>query len=164
MQLITKFWLWALFNLFAGWWEVYVFRKRNEMFLEDKTLWQKIYEGKINISNFWVEAWKEYCKVDARYIYRQYVWAFELLNAFISVLFIFFLAIGNFVVVKILLGISILNCLCYFITLAIDRIMFTSDSEKQYTKNWMYPFYYAVCSIWLIVPWYLYKHIYIFKC
>ena len=159
MVLLTLLRCWGVFNLFAGWWEIYVFGKRNQLYLEDKTLWQKMYEGKINIYNFWIEAWKEYCKVDSRYIYRPYVWFFELLNAFIAVLYIFFLALGTYSIIKILLGISILNCLCYFVTLAVDRIIFTNDREKQYTQLWMYPCYYAICSIWLIVPWILYKRI-----
>ena len=83
MKLQNSLWLWAVVNMLAGIWEVYAYKNRNQLKLETTTLWEKIARSEINIRNFWMEGWSEYCKVDSRYIIKQYVWGFELLNAVI---------------------------------------------------------------------------------
>mgnify|MGYP003351785351 CR=1 FL=1 len=76
------FYIWAILNLLVGIWEIYAFQNRDKLILDDTSFW--------NTSgfryNFWIDGWSEYCKVDSRYIYRQYVWFFELLNAIIDII------------------------------------------------------------------------------
>jgi hypothetical protein len=158
-------WLWAILNLGAGIWEIYAFQNRNKLKLETITLWEKISKCQINIRNFWIEGWSEYCKVDSRYIYKQYVWGFELLNAVLAIMFIIALTCKSYITLKLVLGISIINCLIYFITLFWE-VYFSSSIEniikenmKKYAKKWMFPIYYLISGIWLIVPWWLYIHL-----
>ena len=162
------FWLWAIINLFAGIWEIYAFQNRNKLKLETLTLWDKIADGRINVRNFWMEGWSEYCKVDSRYIYKQYVWFFELLNAFLAVIFIIALLKKSYITLKIILGISVINCLLYFITLFWETFFsldarnngnIIKENMKKYAKQWMFPVYYLISGIWLIVPWWLYIHL-----
>jgi hypothetical protein len=156
--------VWAIVNICAGIWEVYAYYNRSQLKLETETLWTKISNGEINLSNFWMTAWSEYCKVDSRYIHKQYVWIFELLNAIISVIFLYALLNKFYVIVKLLLAISIFNCLLYFITLFIE--LFSSDKNniikqnvKKYAQYWMFIVYYLISGIWLIVPLWLYINI-----
>ena len=158
VEITTGFYIWGFVNLLAGLWEVYAFANRHLLKLEKRTIWEKIYkgEGEITISNFWIEGWSEYCKVDSRYIYRQYVWFFELLNAVISVIFIMALILKNYNLCMSLLAISIINCLGYFFTLFIDVVLCKIEGVARYSKFWMFPVYYLISGIWLIVPWMLY--------
>jgi hypothetical protein len=168
----SQLWIWAIANLFAGIWEIYAYSKRSQLTLEKRTLWDKIHSGQINIRNFWIEGWSEYCKVDSRYIIKPYVWKFELLNALLAVLFLFALGCKSYTSLKIILFISIINCLLYFITLFWE-VYFCSDARKNsitknnsvkeniknYSKWWMLPTYYLISGIWLIVPLCLYMNI-----
>jgi hypothetical protein len=167
MKLINSLWLWAIVNIFVGIWEVYVYSNRNQLKLEKITLWEKMAKSQINIRNFWMEGWSEYCKVDARYIFKQYVWGFELLNAIIAALFIIALCCKSFCTLKILLGVSIVNCLLYFITLiwemyfrdSIIKENIIKENIEKYSKKWMLIVYYLISGIWLIVPLWLYMHL-----
>ena len=167
---LTNFWIWAILNICAGKWEIYAFHNRDKLTLETATLWDKLDKGQINISNFWMEGWSEYCKVDARYIYKQYVWFFELLNAFLAVVFIFALLNKSYIMLKLILGISIINCLLYFITLfwevffSLDARNIIRENMKKYAKQWMFPFYYLISGIWLIVPLWLFNKIIVNYC
>ena len=118
------FCIWAIINLAAGIWEVYAYLNRARLKLEFETVWEKMSKKQITLSNFWLEGWSEYCKVDSRYTREfssgGYVWYFELLNAFLAVLFIFALAFGFINIIKIILLIGIINCLGYFATLALE--------------------------------------------
>jgi hypothetical protein len=161
---ILAFWLWAILNLGTGIWEIYVFQNRKKLKLETTTLWEKIAKCQITLRNFWIEGWSEYCKVDPRYIFKQYVWIFELLNAFLAIVFIFALTCKSYITLKLVLGISIINCLMYFITLfwetfLLDARNIIKEKMKQYAKLWMFPIYYLISGIWLIVPWWLYIHL-----
>lgn len=150
---------WAVVNLAAGIWEVYAYLNRSQLKLERETVWEKMAKGEITISNFWIEGWSEYCKVDSRYtrVFSQggYVWYFELLNAFLAVLFIFSLALEYINVIGIILAISIINCLGYFASLAIEAIQCHLDS--RFSRRWQYPTYYLISGIWLLVPYCLWK-------
>jgi len=150
---------WAIINLAAGIWEVYAYLNRAQLKLESDTIWEKMSVGKINLSNFWIEGWSEYCKVDSRYIRDffagGYVWCFELLNAFLAVVFIFTLAFGCTDIIKIILLIGIINCLGYFATLAIETWKCRLDTS--FARWWQYPGYYLISGIWLLVPWCLYQ-------
>jgi hypothetical protein len=152
---------WAIINLAAGIWEVYSYLNRANLHLENKTVWEKMYQGKINLSNFWLEGWSEYCKVDSRYTREffagGYVWWFELLNAILAVVFIFALAFGYSDTIRNILIIAIINCLCYFATLAIETWLCRPDT--RFARGWQYPVYYLISGIWLIVPWCLYEMI-----
>jgi len=147
---------WAIINLLVGLLEVYAYVNHNLLRLEYETLWEKIAKGKITLFNFWLEGWSEYCKVDSRYIAPgsifngSYVWYFELLNAFLSLIFIFALAFENILLLKIILFIGIINCLGYFMTLALETIY--CRLESRFSRVWQYPMYYLISGIWLIVP------------
>ena len=149
-------WIWGIINFLTGLWELYVYTNRKKLRLETTTIWDKMNDGKINSSNFWLEGFSEYSKVDSRYIIKHYVWIFELINAFISILFILFLVCKNYELVKLILMISIINCILYFLTLFIE-IYCNEDKSiinniKQYSKKWMLPVYYLISSIWIFVP------------
>jgi hypothetical protein len=150
---------WAIINLAAGIWEVYAYLNRAQLKLENETVWDKMAEGKINLSNFWIEGWSEYCKVDSRYTREffagGYVWWFELLNAFLAVVFIFALAFGYSKIIKNILIIAIINCLGYFATLAIET--WKCRLDNRFSKWWQYPIYYLISGIWVLGPWCLYE-------
>jgi hypothetical protein len=154
-----SFYIWGIVNLFAGIWEIYVFNNRYKLKIEKKTLWQKIYDNEITLSNFWIEGWNEYCKVDTRYIYRQYVWTFELINAVLAPIFLFYIVTSTYnknnKIIKYILIISIINCLLYFATLIIDTYYCYNISNVA--ELWMYYIYYLISGIWLIVPLYLFS-------
>lgn len=158
----SQLWIWVVVNLLAGIWEIYAYSKRSQLTLEKRTIWDKIHSGKINIRNFWMEGWSEYCKVDSRYIIKPYVWGFELFNACLAVLFLFSLGCKSYNTLKIILFISIINCLLYFITLFWEVYYFSDvrtgimENIKKYSKLWMLPIYYLISGIWLIVPLWLY--------
>ena len=187
-NILIYIWIWAICNLLIGIWEIYVYFNRFKLILEKTTLWEKIDNNQINIKNFWIKGWSEYTKVDSRYIIKPYVWIFELLNAIISIIFItILLGNGNKVFanaysissLKILLAISICNCLLYFITLFWEYIGIDNNDNngnynnnnnnnndnsnnlvkeniKNYAQLWMLPTYYLISGIWLIVPTLLY--------
>ena len=94
------FWIWGIINLLTGIWELYAYNNRKKLKLETITIWEKINLGQINIYNFWLEGFSEYSKVDSRYIIKHYVWLFEIINAFISILFILFLISKNYELIK----------------------------------------------------------------
>ena len=150
------FWIWGIINLLTGIWEIYVYSNRKKLQLENMTIWDKINNGQINISNFWLEGFSEYSKVDSRYIIKPYVWLFELLNAFISIIFIIFLICKNYELLRLILIISVINCILYFLTLFIEIYIIKDENIinniKQYSKNWMLPIYYLISSIWIFVP------------
>ena len=159
MVLNNLFYIWAVLNCGAGLWEIYAFQNRYSLRLENRTLWEKISAGQIDIWNFWIEGWSEYCKVDSRYIptsetSANYVWFFELVNAFLAPLFLIALIMKNYVILKLILGISVINCLGYFATLLIESIH--CSLQSRYARGWMYPIYYLISGVWLIVPWMLY--------
>jgi hypothetical protein len=150
------FWIWGIVNLLTGIWELYAYNNRKKLKLENITIWEKINLGQINISNFWLEGFSEYSKVDSRYIIKHYVWLFEIINAIISILFVLFLICKNYELIKIILIISIINCILYFLTLFMEVYIIKDENIinniKQYSKNWMLPIYYLISSIWIIVP------------
>ena len=150
------FWIWGSINFLTGVWELYAYTNRKKLKLETITIWEKISDGKINMSNFWLEGFSEYSKVDSRYIIKPYVWIFELINAFISILFILFLVCKNYEIVKLILKISIINCVLYFLTLFIEMYCIEDktimNNIKKYSKKWMLPVYYLISSIWIVIP------------
>ena len=149
------FYIWGIFNFLIGLWEIYIFKNRNKLTLQKQTLWDKIKKGQIK--NFFIEGWEEYCKVDSRYIYKHYVWIFELLNAFLALLFLPFLITKNYKACKIILGVTIVNCIFYFISLFIELAL--KNLKIDYAKKWMFPVYYLISFIWIFVPFYLMKNI-----
>jgi hypothetical protein len=149
-------WSWGIINFLTGVWEFYAYTNRKKLRLETTTIWEKMNDGKINVSNFWLEGFSEYSKVDSRYIIKHYVWIFELINAFISIIFILCLACKKYELLKLILIISIINCILYFLTLFIEMYYIEDktimNNIKQYSKKWMLPVYYLISSIWIIVP------------
>ena len=156
---------WAIFNLFIGIWEIYIFIERSNLILEKQSFWNKIRNGTISINTFFIDAWSEYTKVDSRYIKKyspsQYVWVFELLNAFLAIVFIFVLFMKNSKWIIFILLLQLINCILYFLTLGIEIINNDNNNNdnnlilnniKNYTSQWMIPVYYLISSIWIIVP------------
>ena len=156
---IIIFWVWGIINLFTGFWEIYIYNNRNLLQLETTSIWDKIALGKINFRNFWIEGFSEYSKVDSRYIIKQYVWLFELINAFISIIFIILLITQKYNSLHTILLLSIINCLLYFITLFIEIYIIKDvniiNNIKIYSKTWMLIIYYLISSIWIIAPLFL---------
>jgi hypothetical protein len=156
------FWTWAIINLLVGVWEVYTFKERSNLVLENQTIWSKMIKGEVTIKSFWLDAWSEYTKVDSRYIKEyspsEYVWAFELLNATLAVLFIVSLIMKKLKWIKWILGLQILNCFLYFLSLGIEAGTNSTilNNMKTFASVWMFPVYYLICAIWLIVPIILY--------
>ena len=155
-------WIWGIVNLITGLWEIYVYSNRNSLQLENKTIWDKISDNKINFYNFWIEGFSEYSKVDSRYINKHYVWGFELFNAIISIIFIILLIMQKYELLQLVLLLSIINCILYFATLFMEIYIIKDEkiinNIKQYAKLWMLFTYYFISSIWIFVPLYLYLH------
>lgn len=169
-NLTSLLWIWCIFNILTGILEIYCFNNRNKLYLEHTTIWDKFNKTQITISNFWINAWSEYCKVDSRYISLNknmltssiqsipYVWFFELINAVISFIFLLLLLCKFYNGLKIILAISVINCLLYFCTLLYEYLNNKKINKniQIYSRWWMLPIYYLICSIWLFVPLYLY--------
>lgn len=159
-KLLILLWIWGIINLITGIWEIYVYINKNSLQLENKTIWDKISENKINFYNFWIEGFSEYSKVDSRYIIKHYVWGFELLNAIISILFIILLIMQKYELLRKLLLLTFVNCILYFATLYMEIYIIQDENIinniKQYAKNWMLIVYYLISSIWIFIPLYLY--------
>ena len=127
-------WIWGIFNLFIGIWELYAFANRDKLLLTLDTIWKKIKDGTTTFKTFWIDAWIEYCKVDSRYIKQysrlEYVWVFEIINAILSIFFILFLLQKNIEILKIILLLIIINCIYYFTTLILEIY----ENENQFTQ------------------------------
>ena len=155
-------WLWAIFNLLIGIYEFYSYKNRDKIKLDNSSIWdRKIDRISINSNtNIFIESWNEYCKVDSRYIINPYVWTFELLNTVLATLFIIYLITKQIMFVKLILILQIINCSLYFFTLLLEFMyndLFVKNI-KTYAKTWMFPVYYGISSIWIIVPLYLYLY------
>ena len=151
-------WVWAVFNILVGMYELYVYEYKKKLKLNYSSIWNKSHHTNKNI---FIEIWNEYCKVDSRYINKHYVWIFELLNAGLSILFIIALIINKKIVIKNILFLQIINCFLYFFTLLFE-IMYSKSfvkNIKTYAKIWMIPMYYGISMIWIFIPYYLYKMI-----
>ena len=153
-------WFWAIFNLLIGIYEFYSYKNRDKIKLDNSSIWdRKIDRISINSNtNIFIESWNEYCKVDSRYIINPYVWTFELLNTILATLFIITLIMNNLLFMKCILILQIISCSLYFFTLLLEFMyndLFVKNI-KTYAKTWMFPVYYGISSIWIIVPLYLY--------
>jgi hypothetical protein len=170
----SLFWFWAIFNLFIGIWEVYAYTNRDKLVLTKDSIWKKISNGYTTFNTFWLDAWSEYCKVDSRYIKQysnmEYVWFFELSNFILAVIFLLFLLFfnnnnnnntNNISRIKLILLLSIINCSCYYLTLLIEiyKNKVILDNITKYASNWNIIIYYLICSIWLIIPIFLYMNV-----
>ena len=156
-------WFWAIFNLLIGIYEFYSYKNRDKIKLDNSSIWdRKIDRISINSNtNIFIESWNEYCKVDSRYIINPYVWTFELLNTVLATLIIITLIINNLFCIKSILILQIINCSLYFFTLLLEYIyndIFVKNI-KTFAKTWMFPVYYGISSIWIILPLYLYSKI-----
>ena len=68
---------------------------------------------------------------------------------------------NNLLFIKGILILQIISCSLYFITLLLEYIyndLFVKNI-KTYAKNWMFPVYYGISSIWIILPLYLYSNL-----
>lgn len=158
LDLLQLLWTYAIFNLLTGIYEIYCFLHRDKFIIEKQTFWSKLYNNKLSRPS--IDLWSEYLKVDPRYITNQYVWIFELLNAFLALLFLFALIFKNFIIVKYLCLMLVTNTILYFLTLIFE--IKTDKNIKNmidtYSQSWMWV-YYLISSIYLIVPLYLFSNI-----
>lgn len=149
-------WVWAIFNLCIGMYEIYVYKNKHKLRLNQESIWSiwNNYKG----NDIFIQAWNDYCKVDSRYIYKPYVWSFELLNAGLSLLFIIALFINKKTSIKNILFLQLINCSLYFLTLVLEMLYNKSFAKniKTYAKPWMIPLYYGISLIWIFIPYYLY--------
>jgi len=147
--------IWICFNFIISLYEIYVYKNRNKLKIQKDTWWF------LPSSNYLLDSWSEYCKVDTRYIFKHYVWFFELFNAF-STIFIISIFLIDFLlfnisndtllyIIKIILITQIINCIGYFVSLIYEWIK-NKNEITRYAKWWMYLIYYAISSIWIIVP------------
>jgi len=153
-------WSWAVFNLLIGIWELYAFYNRKSLKLEKETIWQKIKNGTTTFTTFFLDAWSEYSKVDSRYITNTfcYVWNFELCNAVLSIIFILVLLNNNTKWIKLILLFEIINTVLYFTTLGFDALLNNNmvySNMITYASRWMFPVYYLISSIWILIPYLL---------
>jgi hypothetical protein len=165
MVSICLVWFWAIFNILIGIYEFYSYKNRDKIKLDNSSIWDRKIKNNDddddNKCNIFIESWNEYCKVDSRYIIKPYVWIFELLNLGLAALFIIFLITNQIVFVKLILILQIINCSIYFITLLLE-FMYNNlfvKNIKTYAKAWMFPVYYGISSIWIVLPLYLYVKI-----
>ena len=163
--LLCIVWFWAIFNLLIGIYELYSYKNRDKLKLDNSSIWNRKTKNDDNDDNnngdIFLESWNEYCKVDSRYIIKPYVWTFELLNLGLATLFIITLIMNNFLFMKGILILQIISCSLYFITLVFEYMyndLFVKNI-KTYAKKWMFPLYYSISSIWVILPLYLYANL-----
>ena len=139
----------GIFNLFIGIYEIYCFQNRHLLKLDENM-------PKWNSSI--IASWNEYCRVDSRYIFKHYVWIFELLNALYAFLLIFIILYYK-KAIKFILLLEIVSCSLYFITLLYeyfsDETIHDTILEKSTILHRV--LYYGISSIWIIVPVYLYS-------
>lgn len=148
MNKIKLVWIWVIFNIFIGIYEIYCYKNRDLLSLERIPKWNSSV----------IASWNEYCRVDPRYILKEYVWTFELLNAFYAFLLIYIL-LYNQELIKYILLLEIISCVLYFLTLIYEvlsdkMIRYNILKKSTITNRFLY---YGISSIWIIVPVYLYS-------
>ena len=140
-------WVWVIFNIFIGIYEIYCYQNRHLLNLERFPKW--------NASV--LASWNEYCRVDPRYVVKPYVWNFELLNAFYAFVFVFVLLYYPDGILPLLL-LEIISCSLYFLSLGYECV----TDEEIYQNIWKHStitnriVYYGISSIWIVVPVWLY--------
>jgi hypothetical protein len=149
MNKLLLIWIWFIFNIFIGLYEIYCYKNRDKLNLNNIPKWNSSI----------IASWNEYCRVDPRYVYKEYVWYFELLNAFYAFILIFILIFyKKLKLVKYILLLEIISCSLYFITLffefLFDKNIRNNILENSTIQNRI--LYYGISSIWIIVPVYLY--------
>jgi len=146
-QNIFLLWIWVIFNIFIGIYEIYCFQNRQFLNLDNIPKWNSSV----------LATWNEYCRVDSRYIFKHYVWTFELFNAFYAFILIFVLFYYK-QWIKPILFLEIISCSLYFLTLIYeyytDPNIQQNILEKSTIQNRIV--YYGISSIWIIIPVYLY--------
>jgi|LakMenEpi03Aug12_release.lakeMendotaPanAssembly.Ray.scaffolds.fasta_scaffold433654_2 hypothetical protein len=158
-------WAWAIFNLLIGIYEFYSYKNRDKIKLDNSSIWNRKIKNNNDDSDIFIKSWNEYCKVDSKYIINPYVWIFELLNMILATLFIIILINQKnqiyIYVIKLILILQIINCSLYFFTLLLE-FMYNDvfvKNIKTYAKAWMFPVYYGISSIWIVLPLYLYSNL-----
>ncbi len=154
-EILQLLWIFALLNVLTGFYEVYCFMHRDKFIIEKRTFWSKLYSNQLSRPS--LDPWMEYLKVDPRYITKQYVWVFELVNAGLALLFLIALILQKFNIIKYVCIILITNCSLYFLTLLfeIKNDKKIKDSIDLYSQSWMW-IYYLISSIYLLVPLYIF--------
>jgi hypothetical protein len=141
-------WIWVIFNIFIGLYEIYCYKNRHLLNLNKIPKWNSSI----------IASWNEYCRVDPRYVLREYVWYFELLNAFYAFISIFVLLFYK-KLIKYILLLEIITCTLYFLTLFYE-FLFNKNIYNNILKNSTIKnkiLYYGISSIWIIIPLYLYN-------
>ena len=134
-MLIIALWTWAVFNFIIGIYEIYCFINRNKLrigFYAERPV---------------IGSWSEYCRVDSRYIYKPYVWGFELLNAALATVFLYVMMTSQSItLLTYILTLQVIACSIYFITLYKDKETLVKAEETKVTL------YYGISSVWIIAP------------
>lgn len=144
-------WIWVIFNIFIGLYEIHCYNYRHLLDLDNIPVWNSSI----------IASWNEYCRVDARYVVKEYVWNFELLNAvyaFLLVFILFFYKNATAIIPYILL-LEIVSCSLYFLTLGYEFLTDETIYQMMLDKSTMRDrvLYYGMSSIWIFVPIYLYS-------
>jgi hypothetical protein len=144
-------WIWVIFNIFIGLYEIHCYYHRHLLDLDNIPVWNSSI----------IASWNEYCRVDARYVFKEYVWNFELLNAFYAFLLVFILLFykNAIAIIPYILLLEILSCSLYFLTLGYEFLTDDMIYQKMLEKSTMRDrvLYYGMSSIWIFVPIYLYS-------
>jgi len=126
--------VWAGFNLLIGLFELYGFLHRKQLVLAPRQ------------QDILMRLWSEYTRADNRYIYKPYVWAFELANLALACWFVYAVYLKFTPTIITILWCQVVNCSLYFITLVLDKQTWQSADPKV---KWPY---YGISSLWLIIP------------
>jgi hypothetical protein len=140
-------WIWIIFNIFIGGYEIYCYINRDKLNIIKYPKWNSSI----------IATWNEYCRVDPRYAIKNYVWTFEILNAYYALISLILIFIDKRLIQYVLL-MEIITCSIYFISLIYEYnndINIKKDILKSSTlmKRILY---YGISSIWIILPLYLY--------
>lgn len=125
---------WLYFNVFISIYEIYIISIRYNLNKDCKSdFWKEEDDGQL-----FKKAWEEYaCVVDERYFSpNNYVFKFELINVILTIL----MFTTNPKMIKVLLFLQFLNCVCYFSTLS---------SKSNTMKSHLYR---GISALWLVIP------------
>ena len=146
-KVLVFVWIWVIFNVFIGAYEIYCYNNKIHLKLNNFPKWNSSI----------IASWNEYCRVDPRCVLKKYVWIFELLNVFYVIISIFILLFDE-KIIRIVLLYEILTCSLYFLTLIYeyntDKTIRTNILQNSTLDNRI--IYYGISSIWIIVPLYLF--------
>jgi len=144
---LTLLWIWIIFNIFIGLYEIYCYNNKLQLNLNKFPKWNSSI----------IATWNEYCRVDPRYVLKDYVWTFEILNAYYAVISLIIIFLDKRLI-KFVLLLEILTCSLYFLSLIYEYKTDINIRNNIIQNSTLLNriLYYAISFIWIIVPYYLY--------